>query len=82
MSGKRIGSTDLLPVDKAIPPNDDIAPVIGPKRRLNKRPLAHLSNQLLEKFKPDISDLLRGHSPRVQVVVVVGQDAAAVSGFF
>lgn len=81
MANEKLGSADLLPVDKAIPPNDDIAPVIWPKWRLDKRPLANSSNQLLQKFKADVSDLVRWYCPWVQVVVVIGQNAAAVSGF-
>jgi hypothetical protein len=44
MVNEKWRSADLLPVDKAIPPDNDIATVIWPKWRLDKRPLANSSN--------------------------------------
>lgn len=39
--GKEVEKTPLnsLPIQKAIPPNDDIAPVVRPKRRLHESAL-------------------------------------------
>lgn len=69
---------DLLPVDKAVAANDDIAAVIRHKRRLHECAFAHLSTQLAEQFESLLKDLIVGNGLGVQVVVVAGQAAALV----
>ncbi|KAL4906342.1 hypothetical protein BDW74DRAFT_151751 [Aspergillus multicolor] len=70
-----------LPVDKRITPNDNVAPVIWTKRRLDKTSIADPAHQHSGHLESLLEQLGRREGSCVEVVVVCCETAALVSGF-